>query len=367
VSRFVVLTKTRWTEPPRLRHQVARLLANGGHDVLFVEKPTIGRPSPARRPAQHVTVVGHRELLHHKLRLTSPLQSLNASVTGRSIVEALRGADTPVDDAVVVNFNYDYWFLRRIFPRNVIVTVINDDFVSRGVFGITRHLRRALARTCAISDHVLTVSTQLQEDLAPYAAAELFLPWADRPYILPPAGLSRNTLLFWGFINRRLDFPLVESLADRLVAQRPDLKLLFVGPVEQGVEAKLDVLRSRPNVAIQAAAPLDDLPLDSVCASIVPYLSAPDLDVCLIPNKALQLFARGIPLLVSGLPRIMKAPFVFRIDVRAPEETIDTIRRQFDAIQPAIQAFVSEQQASARLDRLEAIADAGSPGRATRH
>ena len=139
------------------------------------------------------------------------------------------------------------------------------------------------------------------------------------------------------------------------------MKLLFVGPVEQGIERELSALRRRSNVEIRPASPLDDLPLETVFASIVPYVSAPDLDVCLIPNKALQLFARGIPLLVSGLPRIMSAPFVVRIDASAPGRSIDVVRSQFDVVQPAIEKFVSEQQATARLNRLEEIARGRRP------
>ena len=36
---FVLFTNTQWTQAPRLRHQVARLLAHAGHRVTFFERP----------------------------------------------------------------------------------------------------------------------------------------------------------------------------------------------------------------------------------------------------------------------------------------------------------------------------------------
>ena len=38
VREFILVTHTRWDEAPRIRHQLARLLAGIGHRVLFVER-----------------------------------------------------------------------------------------------------------------------------------------------------------------------------------------------------------------------------------------------------------------------------------------------------------------------------------------
>ena len=37
--RFIFLTKTKWSEPPRIRHQLARMLSNAGYEIIFFEKP----------------------------------------------------------------------------------------------------------------------------------------------------------------------------------------------------------------------------------------------------------------------------------------------------------------------------------------
>ena len=39
MNRCFFFTKTNWNEQPRMRHQLALLLRNYGHQILFFEKP----------------------------------------------------------------------------------------------------------------------------------------------------------------------------------------------------------------------------------------------------------------------------------------------------------------------------------------
>lgn len=357
MARALLFTKTSWDEPPRLRHQFAHLLADAGYDVLFFEKPTSTRP--ARREPIHrlprIQSVQHRELMHHKLRLTPALHRANAAVTIRSIADRLRDHPVSAED-IIVCFNYDYWFLRRLFPANPITTVINDDFICVALFGYTRPLLWALERTCAQSDRVLTVSIPLQKQLEPYSRPELFLPWADRPYRLPARNEQRDTLLFWGYTNGRIDFDAVGAMADRLAVTRPQIHILFVGPVVESVGRQVGTLRARPNVEFRGSEKLDALPLERVLAAYIPYRAFdPEIDAITLSNKALQLLARGLPLLISalpGMPNFLDAPFVSRVDTVAPERTVDRLRSEFDSLQGPIAAFVGENGATARLRQL---------------
>jgi hypothetical protein len=351
MPRFIFFTKTRWPEPPRIRHQLARLLAGAGHEVLFCEKPGQMWESlpPPGQPEERITLLRHCELMHHKLRLTSTLHELNAAITKRSIRRSLR--QWRVSDAdVVVNFNYEYFFLREIVPGARLITVINDDFVSRALFGHTRPAQRALERTCRSSDRVLTVSLPLQAQLRRFCDAELFLPWADHAYRRPRPSLARNTLLFWGYINARIDFGLVRALLDGLAAQAPDIELLFVGPVEQSSSGDLAEISSRANVKVLSSRSLDDLPLDRILAGIIPYRSdEPTIEAISLSNKALQILARGIPLLIAGMPNFIAAPFVYRMNAADPLSAIRALRAEFDPLQPQIETFVSANTPQARL------------------
>lgn len=357
MPRFIFFTKTRWAEPPRLRHQVARLVAAAGHDVVFFEKPASFGPASAQAVHREDRIVSlqHRELLHHRLRVSSVLQRANARVTASSIRSRLRERPIRADDRVVC-FNYDYWFLRRLFPGNEIITIINDDFISIALLGYTRPLLWALQRTCAISDRVLTVSVPLQKQLAPYSDPELFLPWADRPYRRPAGGTERDILLFWGYVNARIDFEAVSRYAAALERTRPEVRMVFVGPVDEKISAAAVRLRSRSNVELWPTTALDELPLDRILAACIPYRAHdPEIDAITISNKGFQLLARGLPLLISSLPAVpnfIEAPFVFRMDHEAPGEQIDRLRSCHADMQPHIERFVAGNGPDARLRQL---------------
>jgi hypothetical protein len=361
MSRYFFLTKTRWDEQPRLRHQLARLLADAGNEVLFFEKPrylwqTTSRP---RQLEGNVALIQHRHLMHHKLRLTSFLQLANATVVKDSLKSSMARLSVSAND-VIVNFNFDYWFLRDIFPANRIITIINDDFISDAPFGYERHLRWAMARTCSSSDRVLAVSVPLQEQLSAYCKPELFLPWADRAYRKPCHSSRRDTLLYWGYINKRVDFRLVRDFAEQAARVRPNIRFVFAGPVQDKLFGGVRSLGSRRNIQIVPPADLEELVTDRVLAGFLPYRADRVVDAGTLPNRALRLLAWGLPLLISGLPalpRFMKASFIVRMDASDIAQSIDTLLRQFDDMQPAIEAFVSRNGADARLRQFLELVD----------
>jgi glycosyltransferase involved in cell wall biosynthesis len=252
---------------------------------------------------------------------------------------------------VIVNFNYDYYFLRDLFPNNPLITVINDDFISRALPLCRETLHQAQRLTCRASDAVLTPSVVLQEQLQPYCDPQLFLPWADTPFRRPTAGGVRDTILYWGFIDWRLDYPFMESLARRLRHEAPEVKLLFVGPTERGSDQQA-LFREHPNVKLHPASKLDALPLDRIFASVIPFLGGVEgCDAIVMPNKAFQLLARGMPLLVTGMPRFARESFVFRLDEGDAVVSILQAREQFESLQPAMQSFIDGNGPSSRLEQ----------------
>lgn len=357
MPRYIFLTKTQWDEPPRLRHQLARLLADTGREVFFFEKP--GYPwrqmAPPTKLDGHITLLQHRHLLHHKLRVLPVLHAANAHVVQRSLGSSLSSLGINGGD-VVINFNFDYFFLRDTFPTNRIVTIINDDFLSVALFGYERPLVWAMERTCSTSDRVLTVSVPLRRQLSVCCDPELFLPWADCAYRAPGRDIERNTLLFWGYMNQRIDFRVVRAFADQLAQSRPHIRLLFVGPIQRNFVDEVKSLRSRRNIQVMPSAGLDELPTDRVLAGFIPYrANDPEVDAITLSNKALQLLARGFPLLISGMPgmpNFMEAPFVIRMNGTDALRQIDVLEGQFEDLQPAIEEFVSRNGAEARLKQL---------------
>ena len=341
-------TKTRWHEPPRIRHQLANLLQEHGHPVLFFQRPTYNALKLRRSREDGVDLVTHSELLNHQFRVLPFLRSANAAVVSRYIGKVFQGR-VP---RAILNFNYEYAFLRDIFPTTRIATVINDDFESQAILPhMSSVIGMEMRKTCSRSDCVLVTAPVLRERLlAANANTQLFLPWAERPYAQPPGGVRRNIALYWGYINHRIDWAIMGELA------ASGLPLRLVGPVEHGYQGRLDELDQHPNVSVLPATPLDALDVSDVCCSIIPYdLNRKATQAC-TPNKIFNLLALGIPSVFMKLEKGIGAPqSVVRTCLTADDfqAAISFFREAFDAVQPEIEAYLRDHTADMRYGQIQ--------------
>jgi hypothetical protein len=351
--RFILLTKSNWDEPPRLRHQVTELLLSHGHEVYFGERPSGPAASVHRATA---TVDGpylfrHTELIHHKLRMNTPLRVLNASWTSRSLRRAFESIVLRPSD-VILNFNYDYCFLRDVALDNVVVTLINDDFISSAPAMFQPALYRAQSLTCMTSNAVLCTSPVLKERLLAGPSPELFLPWASQAYVQPVAGRDRNVLLFWGYLGRRIDVEVVKTILTLSKSAMPDLRIRFIGPKDPSGGAMNEIERL-PRVEFHDSTPLNQLLLDDVMGCFIPYVTGvPEVDAIVFPNKLFQMLGVGLPMLVTGMPQFLQTEFVFRIEKGLEMDSIEKARRNFDQIQPTIKEFLEDHQPESRYAQL---------------
>jgi hypothetical protein len=356
MRNFIFLTKTSWVEPPRLRHQLARLLVENGNTVTFFEKPRSlfqlrRSPAPDCRPKEdQITFKQSTEFLHHKLRLSPALHYLNRVVECLSISRLMKGGEKA--ESTIVNFNYDYYFIRDLFPNSKIITVINDDFWCRAVGGWEKPLRWALARTCGASDVVLCVSVPLQEDLARYCSPKLFLPWSERFFTSKSPAKEKNVLLFWGYINNRLDWDYIFALDQQAKASGLNLVFRFVGPVQRLSRAVLKRIGDTPSIDLHPPCPLEGLDLDDVLAGFVPYITGNRADdVTTLPNKAMPMLSMGLPLVITGMPFCLSADFIIRLGSQSIQGDVTILRdlpSRLALLHPSISAFVAKNHKSAR-------------------
>jgi glycosyltransferase involved in cell wall biosynthesis len=358
MADFVLVTHTRWSEAPRIRHQVARLLVDAGHRVLFLERadyPWSAAVPEAREVEPRLTVARTTRLIHHQFRVLPSMHRLDAAHVSRRLRDAVArwGA---TGDFTVVNFTHDGWFLREAFPGHRIVTIIHDDFEGQSRLPFAGHITWTLERTCRGSDAVLAVSEPLRERLSAWCTPELFLPWAVVPYrppVAPAAG--RRTLLFWGYVDTGIDLDRVEEVAAHLAGRGPDWKVLLVGPTQgKGVRAPIVSRLSRfPNIEVRDPMPLDALPLEETLAALLPYRRSPITDSVTLANKSMQLLARGLPLLISAMPRFLEAPFVIRFDGPGGiGPAVDACVERFESLQPSIREYCAANSPESRLRRI---------------
>ena len=357
-GHVLILSRTDWGEPPRLRHQLALLLANAGLSVTFVQKPACFLP-PSRlcrvgdSGVRGLNLLNTREGLHHQLRLFPWLHHLNAIVARRALRERLTTLDYNSSD-LILNFNYDCYWLRSLFPEQNILTIINDDFEALGRLPLRHHLTWALKRTCSMSTRVFAVSEPIRQRLSRWCEPELFLPWADVPYQVPSPSTQRNVLLFWGYINERLDAVALQACLPAL--ERAGLRLRLVGPHDAEGRKLQRRLGTNALVEWRPACSFADLDTSDCVAALIPYrLDCPGVEAIQLSNKALQLLSLGLPLITSQMPNFHRAPFVIPYGTTTHPGLIDAalaVQSNFELLQTAIAQFVGANGPEARLRQL---------------
>jgi len=341
---FYLFTKSRWDEAPRLRHQIAQMLAANGHTLTFFERPTLlhrGR----RVVDDKVTLVQTRWLMRGQLRVHRVLARLNNAVEKRELRRAIQGPPA----IGVINFNYDYEFLRELFPQSKIVFVINDDFIDGAL--APRETARQIGATAASSDQTIVTAYPLLDQVRGHTDhAELFLPWSRSGYNKPKSGLDRTDLIWWGYINDRIDEEAVRHVS------QAGITMHFVGPVIDS--AKIRRILALKGVVRHPSSQLKDLGaiLDRCCASILPYeRTFKQIGALTINNRGFELLSYGLPLLYTDLPALLQAPPDVIHRCATPQSFVEahhSTRANFDLVQPSIENFLADHTPERRYAQL---------------
>lgn len=330
-------TRTSWIEMPRIRHQLAALLTANGHLVTFFEKADFTSPASPRIISEHLTIVPLPEIIHHQLR---PFRSIGsaANIFPKNFIRKYYSATAQPD--LILNFNYDFSFLREIFPRTPLVTFINDDFIAQAKPWMKKIITERLAESCTVSDAVLTVSHPLLRQVSKHNNnSHLFFPWAEKEYSAPAAGKERNVVLYFGYINHRIDFSILEKIA------RTKIQLRLIGPVQDRVDkAGLTKLLQHRNVSLLEARPLAEVDFSDVCCSVSPYdTKVESVNACSISNRGFNLLSNGIPLVHAKLAEQMDAPQTVIRYCKSAEDylyAIEYFKNNFSGAQKDIQNFL---------------------------
>jgi hypothetical protein len=293
--RIAIFARTSWSEFPRLRHQVTQLLVSNGHHVTFFEKPD-GQTGDERKISDRLTIVPMPEFIHHQLR---PFRFISNGVNrfAERLIQKYFHLDGEPD--LIINFNYYFYFLKKLFPHIPVISIINDDFEAQGKWWMKKNIGFQVEDTCRSSDAVLTVSYPLLTKLSEFNQETfLFFPWAQNKYSPPPITPGRNAILYFGHINHRLDFELMNEIA------ASGLPFRLIGPVERRVDkTAFRKFLLHNNVTLLPPCPLGELDFSDVCCSVLPYdLRVKSVNACSVSNRSFNLLSRGIPLIAPAMP-----------------------------------------------------------------
>ena len=352
MKKVLILTKTDWNEPPRIRHQVTRLLKNHGYEISFVERNSYKNIFIKKRNEEGIIFYGHSELIHHQLRKFRFVQKANNAV----IKFYLKRIIKQIEFDFIINFCYDYAFLPELANGKKIITIINDDFEAQAKLGMAKQIRNQLSETCKNSNDVLTVSYPLYDKLSKYKDnVTLFFPWSQEKYTKPENTGQRNTVLYWGFIGR-MDWDMIQN-----IIKNTDYHYRFVGPPDRSVDKKMVpyLLKNYSNFEHIPYSTFNDLRLDDVFCSIIPYNPKKEsVQACTVSNKAFNLLSVGFPLIYANLKYLIKAPKTVMQKNGTLEEYIDALgfyHQNFYEVQNDIELFLNEHYEEDRWNILKQL------------
>ena len=353
--RFIFFTKTHWDEPPRIRHQLVYLLEKYADEIIFFEKPNyfFNRTKSKAVVANKITLLKHKQIFHHKLQINSFIRFINIFYCKKQILKLLNLSKID-NEVIIINFNYEYFFLKDLFPKNKIITIINDNFWSKAIFNFQKPLLNSLEKTLNISDKVLTVSKKLKDSMPGDFDVDLFYPWNTYKYETKGNIEEKYKLIYWGYINHRLDFEFLNCLLNEFESTQSRYEILFIGPSNNCLK-ELNNLKKSDKFTLLPPKDLKDIDFTKTLATLIPYKAGIEsIEAISFPNKILPLLSKGLPILHTGMPYIIDEEFIFKLDSKSKDsiKIINFVKENYINLQPGIKKFLEENSIEKRTLQL---------------
>lgn len=337
-----IFSRSPWSEPKRLRQQLAVLLLKKYdvyyHTPLHLDGDTIAPDN------QKIKLRNFRFI--NKFGSIPFISLLNAIFLSFYFKKTVEVGD------VVFNFLPE----AALIPRKKgvrVISVINDDFASMAPKLTSWWVKLMLETMAAGADSTLYVSTQIQKKYKSKNSV-LFYPWADR---VKPANHAdqKNIILYWGYISIALDFDLIEKMAGQIIEHELDLNIMLVGPVDDGVADKISRITNKHScVTLHTPRDLCEIETDRVLCGIEPI--SPDFHNGAnveFPNKGPRLLSYGIPLVYSGCKLLNEKYFIEYQGSLV--ETDRYIRENSELIAASIDEYFLKNSSEARLSTINTL------------
>ncbi len=342
----IIVAATRWKEPPRMRHHMARQLMRWCN-VLFVETIAGSENSGPALVEDRLAVatVSLNGSVHLKLYSNEPLTHWLCNRRLAAFLEQLI-AKVPASHKLLFNFIHSFPEVMRITGIDGRIYVCVDEFPrmwrrkTRGnplrYFYQSRLNQWYENRVAASADLCLSPHEGLVRKLKRHCRqVELFLHAHEFRRLPDNLGIgSANQespgksedgithVCFMGFIHYRLrDDMLLEILRQR------DMVLHMIGPVSPVYD--ISVFAGFTNVIWHGVVVGEALPilLRSMDVLIIPYdTSIPEVSVLTSTSKIFQYIASEKPVVTAKLPFFLKLPPEVLTAAAGPQEFVTKVR-----------------------------------------
>ena len=364
-----------WDGPTRFsKHHLARLFAEHGHRVLYVEAPLTplslrrGRAfwqelnqtlQPARPVADRLWVTRQLQLVPYHAASALTQTRLANRVGQRLVVPSIRREMRGLQfgrPAVIAGLPHAVDALPML-RRGCLLYHCADDYAS--VRGFPRSLPALEAELCTRAELVITTSETLCGERQRYNPRTHWVPnGADVAHFSRPAEpaaelrtLPRPVVGFVGGLSQWVDLELVASLA----RARPAWSFALIGP--SGISTT--AVSGLPNVRLLGARAYDTLPsyLAAMDVALIPFRAEP-VTYHADPIKAYEYLAAGVPVVATDLPALRRLQHVVRL-AASPDgflsELDAAVAEGRDARRAERQAEASKHSWQSRFDTVRGL------------
>lgn len=338
----VVITRTRWNEVPRIRHQITRQLIRF-FNVIYVEK------SVGIRGYAHTDRI---KRVSERLIICSP--SLPFPIPGRlftndpvthyivntyikrKIIKFIERFHC--EDRILLNFEFDFPEIMKSPSFCFKIYLCNDEFPRMGIqyknklkaWFQCKLLQYYENQVNKNADKCLAVSYPLRDKLKKLNPdTELFLPGHEFRCILPIKKEADKKLpikiAFMGFINHRIDSNwLLEILRNE------DMFLYLIGPRENFDVNSYSRFSNIKFIPFLTGESLQKR-LNEMDVLVMPYMISQTamINAVTAPNKFFQYLAVGKPVIISDMPNFIKMPDGVIYRAKTAVEFIKKIRQAY--------------------------------------
>ena len=334
-SIFLV-TRTRWTELPRIRHEICWELAKF-YNVFFIEAPvefhntnnTQLTISEIGKNIKRVIVPTLYKIPNAIKRYEVVIGILNNIYAAHQIIQFAK--EKKKHSIVLINFNYDFFSLMSndVFKGNIYFC--NDDFVAQCHSVATKKIVHYLecltvkrADIC-LSNHQLMVERMKAHN----KNSHIFLQAHNfnvSTYQDISSKKSRKSAriraAYMGFIDTRLDHDCLKKLSEQ-----PDIELHMIGPNNTD-RAK----RYGQQTIFHGAKKGNELEalLRTMDVLLMPFNENSCMRLCSSTNKLFKYIAVGKPVVVTGMPHCISFSqgIVYKV-AHCNTMFIDTVRQAY--------------------------------------
>lgn len=330
---FCFLSTTDWDAPQfGSRQQIARLLAQRGHQVLFVDvaralhslisapadtRRAVGRMDRLRRIADGLTVYTPPPVLPIYYHPTSNAMSQRLLLT--YLRRALRRLSWPRLDVLWTYWPNSAYLVGRLGERISVYHCIDALTAVKYPLTPPNAITEMEAELCRKVGIIFARTQELADDKRRYNACvqllpggvdlELFTPRAELQPTAALAAIPRPRAGFLGTVDNRLDVALLTECAARL----QEVSFVFVGPAKPHL-VDLRPLAVLPNVHFLPACSHAEAPsfYAGFDVGLIPYRLNPYTEG-LSPLKLYEYLAMGVPVVATPLPYLRREQTHIRI------------------------------------------------------